>query len=262
MKKVFVKLKGGLGNQLFQYAFGEYLKNLNDSCEIIYETSYFKNKNSWDYDLEKLNLEKLNYINHSVFRQKLPFYKVIKESKSYHFQKVNVRDGYTYDGYWQNPKYLMELKDLKNKFSLRTKPEFNSAKNGITKIGVHVRRGDYVGNIRHDVLNKNYHLNSIKEINRLIEGEKKFYVFSDDLSYCKKKFEKLNFKFIYVDYLNSSLLEFDLLKKMDHLIISNSSFSWWAAYLSDNKEKITICPEKWVDNENKIDLMLENWIRM
>lgn len=260
MKKVFVKIQGGIGNQFFQYAFGEYLKSIEKNIKVIYELSYFKNKNSRELQLLKFNIGTINTTYFPSFFLKIISFLIFKERKAYDFYQINNIESCIYDGYWQNPKYLKNLKNLKKKFTLINKPNFNQIEDKVIKIGIHVRRGDYLASKRHNVIEENYYTESINKIDKMIYDKKIFFVFSDDIKYCKKKFESLDYRFKFVDNFESDLVEFEFLKKMDHLIISNSSFSWWAAYLSDRDDKITICPKKWILNLNQIDLMLNNWI--
>lgn len=259
MKKAYINIKGGLGNQFFQYSFGEYLKKLDSNYEIIYDLNYFNLKSSWNFELDKFKIGNINTITTPFSFHRFNFSKKVIEKESYNFQQIELRNNAFFDGYWQNPKYIADRDTLIEKFSLKNTQCFDKILTPNINIGVHIRRGDYVKNYRHDVIDEDFHIRNVHAINEIIKGDKVFYIFSDDIIYCKEKFKSINYNFKYVENLNSSLLEFELMKKMDHLIISNSSFSWWAAYLSDKINKITICPKKWINDQEKVDLMMDNW---
>ena len=90
-----------------------------------------------------------------------------------------------------------------------------------------------------------------------------FFVFSDDINWCKNEFGN-HFHYIDPDEKNDSTVkDFLLMISCKNFIISNSSFSWWAAYLSSNKEKTVISPKYWINNLNETsDLIPSNWIKL
>lgn len=123
---------------------------------------------------------------------------------------------------------------------------------------VHIRRGDYLMNIdTHYICNDDYFIKAIKII-KYLDPSATFYVFSDDIEYCKKQEYLKNEVFIEDVDECTSLLIMKNCKKGG--ICSNSSFSWWGAYLNENKDKIIIQPKKWLKYNFKCDIHINNSI--
>jgi hypothetical protein len=128
-------------------------------------------------------------------------------------------------------------------------------------VGIHIRRGDYVKEY-----NSLFYLNGIEYINKCIDYFKdnyNFFIISDDIEWCKYTFSE--YKNFYFSNSSNDLLDFALMSLCNHNIISNSTFSWWAAFLNKNINKKVIMPSKWIkrDIPNKVwikNLLLENWV--
>ena len=96
-------------------------------------------------------------------------------------------------------------------------------------VALHIRRTDYTNNNFHKVLSINYYYNALKELSTKVELNK-IYVFSDDMRWCK---ENVTYKNVSIEHVNlkSEIEEFIFMHTFDNIIMANSSFSWWAAYL-------------------------------
>lgn len=155
-------------------------------------------------------------------------------------------------GYYQSWKYFEHCKDEIIKIFT---PKGNyTKKNGVT--GIHVRRGDYV-NVQHyhPCLSKNYYLEAMK-----VTKSPRYMVFSDDIAYCKDMFADRN-DIIYSEG-KDAIDDLLLLSLCDNQIIANSSFSWVAAYLNTNPNKIVVAPNKWFGpamHHNTKDLLPIDW---
>jgi hypothetical protein len=268
-----VKLSGGLGNQMFQFAFGQHLAKISGG-EVKYEISYFKNpkfiKNvtTWDYELNKLNinvpiikhdffskLEDLNRANkikfvlfNMLFNFKNSFF-IVPESKFELFQKIPLfKKNRFFIGYWQSEVFFEGIENnISNWFVL--KDEFKSSKKNqknlstiinSNSISIGVRRGDHVK--LNSSSNLNYYHKAIEIISKEIDNP--FYViFSDDIDWCKENLI-INHKHIFINANKTMPFEdMELMSKCKHNIISNSTFNWWGAYLNQNKDKIVISPK-------------------
>jgi hypothetical protein len=286
-----IRLMGGLGNQLFQYALGRALeeKVLGKSI-ITFDKSWFYTKGERIYMLDKFNTK----VNDSSFKKPIekkfwglfnkksnePF--LIKEGNySYKYQNNLItkylklsdkRDVYI-EGYWQNEKYFNEIGDLLQREIILKNPFSDVALNILNNIGkdsvsVHIRRGDYVTNpkyqVVHDVCNQEYYEKALKYISSKIT-EPKFYIFSDDIDWAKnnKIFNIPNTTFVSRPTLKAEE-ELLIMKECNHQIIANSSFSWWAAWLNKNPNKIVIAPSLWINKpriESK-DILPQLWIKI
>jgi hypothetical protein len=124
---------------------------------------------------------------------------------------------------------------------------------------VHVRRGDYLDNANHLCLPKSYYVQGIMLFSRILHNPT-FYIFSDDLNWCKENLNIANCVFVDID----DYLAFELLRNCRHGIISNSTFSWWPAYLND--EGIIMSPDCWSRNGNTTfihkGILLDKWIKL
>jgi len=107
-------------------------------------------------------------------------------------------------------------------------------------IGVQIRRGDYIGHPKYVNLEKDYFEKGIKLIQKKY-GKKSVYVFSDDIPWCRE-----NFPYPVID--KPDYLVWEILRGCKYKVISNSTFSWWAAYVSDG---ITVAPSRWFNKENR-----------
>jgi hypothetical protein len=135
-------------------------------------------------------------------------------------------------------------------------------------VSIHIRRGDYLHNKKNTSLyatcNSKYYFEAIKIINSSVE-KPFFFVFSDDIPWAKKIFKNMrNFKFITGNCGELSYIDMQLMSLCKHQIIANSTFSWWAAWLNKNDNKIIISPKNWFlkNNFDTSDLIPATWLRI
>jgi hypothetical protein len=290
---VIVKISGGLGNQLFQYSFGKYLsKLLNTKVKYDLQTNRkLRNFTPREIEsaifgseteiatkpeikrmkfftkgiperLERKMIQKMPFLNNSFFVES-PFAKRLKTSY--------FRDDCYYDGYWQSYKYPISSEaSLFNKESIikaltETNKEILKNLSNNLSIGLHIRRSDYLSNKKNasifEECGKKYYEKAIQYFSSNYTNSV-FYIFSDDLSWAVANFK--GNEFIHVTD-NQPLIDFFLMSSCKHNIIANSTFSWWAAWLNPNKNKIVIAPEKWYRgeiNDCTMDLLPDNWIKI
>lgn len=285
---IITKLKGGLGNQMFQYATGRMLSQ-KTKASLFLDTSWFSNtKKDIDrnFDLNKLNIisEEVKYnpglvekfIN--LFNQKIlrKYYfdfepELLKEAEAKILQNHNVY----LNGYFQSEKNFLEIRNiLLEEFSL--KEEFKSQKfkelqneiQNCNSISVHIRRGDYIKNSSvtkyHGICSVDYYKNAMKLISEKSSETTTFYFFSDDPKWVSENFELNENAKIVSDQSLSAIEELFLMSSCKHNIIANSTFSWWAAWLNQNHDKIVISPTPWVEKTPNPhpNIIPETWIKI
>lgn len=267
---IILKLKGGLGNQLFQYAFARHLSLIKNS-KLFFDKSSFINYKLHDYALHNFNIN-IEFFNYE-FKDLLE----IKE-KHFHFDAdFNLLPDNIYiDGYWQSEKYFFQIRDvLKNDLQIINKMsksdlEIKNLIDSSNSVSIHIRRGDYaIGTYQDQVLETlplEYYYQSIKYLS-CTNKNLMLFIFSDDIDWVKDNF-KVNCDVTYVDH-NSKKNAFQDLRLMSlckYNIIANSSFSWWAAWLNKNINKIIIAPSVWFSknakNLNSKDIIPDKWIKI
>ena len=232
-----VKLMGGLGNQLFQYAFGQHVQEVTGR-PVRYNTSW--------YNVERIpprpyRLNKFEMVVGAISYDK---YKIVKEKDS--LASLASMDSRHFHGYWQDPRFYNEilLERLRNEFHVKQEfwtKEFtewyeyiNLSKNAVA---LHVRRGDYLHHPDHLVLTLRYYQKALAYM-QAIKTDPEIFVFSDDIEWCKEQFEDVHFVELPEDFL-----QFELIRACKHFIIANSTFSWWAAFLAYGAT--VIAPNQW-----------------
>ncbi len=284
--EVIVQLFGGLGNQLFQYSAALCLAKKRNTG-IIFDLSRFENSNknetprsfalapfNLDVNLlsskQKANIEaaSISSIKNKILAKlsiNTNYYHFFSESNAYSFHEDFMdlpRNSYLLNSYFQNLRYILPIKDLLKQNLNLTKHKLVST--GIT-VGVHVRRGDYISLESaadfHGTCNAVYYQQAIKlMLERHPNAE--FVFFSDEVEWIKNNMN-LPTKHSFPNNTND-FEDFVQLSQCTHQIIANSSFSWWAAWLNPNLNKIVITPKKWV-NDPTIDtsgLLPYKWIQL
>ncbi len=136
----------------------------------------------------------------------------------------------------------------------------NSIKNS-NSVSLHVRRGDYLKIKNINVLDVDYYMKAVDYIKKNVE-KPMFYIFSDDLDWCKNNLGFLN-NCNYVDLTQTEIDDLKLMSFCQHNIIANSSFSWWGAWLNQNPKKIVIAPKEWLINDpGSSNVILSDWIKL
>ncbi len=287
-----VNIYGGLGNQMFQYALTCVLNSKGIPSRISFRDFFFyKHHNGFDLsrafnlELDTKNKLKLNVLNlgsffwsvsivqkllYSLFQMySLLFENIMKEKKEFSFdEEIFEISNSRLIGTWQSVKYLEGYEEfLRNKFKFKPPLDFEniSLSKEIEKgnsVAVHIRRGDYTKSEwknSHLVIDgPEYYLNAIDELSsKLINPI--FYFFSDDIDWAKTNFKGSNFKFVEHNSNDKSYLDMYLMSLCSNFIIANSTFSWWAAWLSENPEKIVIAPNPWIKGLRTPEIYPDNW---
>lgn len=272
---VIVQLKGGLGNQLFQYAIGREIACRN-GAELKLDVSIFETCGLRSYRLNHFNIieefasqeniQRLNpgrsqpfaWVNSQVKRRLLPYWRqsTIIERCSTFDQDVLKAGKDTYlIGYWQSERYFVGIANLiRNEFTLKENPDGQNQRvlasiEQSNSVSIHIRRGDYVtspeANQVHGVLGLEYYGGAVDFIASKV-SQPQFFVFSDDMAWVKLHL-KTSFPMVFVEH-NDYLRDYEDLRLISHCkyhIIANSSFSWWGAWLSNFPNKIVIAPQRW-----------------
>lgn len=287
---IIVRLKGGLGNQLFQYAAGRAL-SLHNHTTLGLDTSFYENPGTpvrtYDLDLFAINAKvlkrsELPFLRRSVgkgimgriiakIRTRLMLTKGTERGFEFNANLFDAGASLYLDGYWQNPAYFEPYSDIiRQDFTLTTplSPAILSLKEEIQRhssLCIHVRRGDYVGNARHDIVTPAYYREALALLTTKTHIDH-IYVFSDDITWCEQtmKFD-IATTFVGDAYAGERASgHFVLMQSCKHFIIPNSSFSWWTAWLGNHPEKIVIAPKQWfgdtsIDTSNRTP---KEWIRI
>lgn len=272
---IIVKLKGGLGNQMFQYALGRTLSQ-KLKVELGLDISWFQTSKDRKYSLDAFSLpEKILRNSGSTLQDFINtnHTKTVSES-SFEFDKeiLNAQDNVCLDGYWQSEKYFSsESATIRKDFTLSTiSAEIRTLGQKITSgesISVHIRRGDYISNAKfnqvHGVLPTTYYESAIKLASEGFSNPN-FYIFSDDPTWAEKNLN-LRGESTHVSKLNfSPAEEMFLMGLAKRNIIANSSFSWWGAWLNANPDKMIVAPKQWFSNSthNTKDLIPSSWLTL
>lgn len=286
---VIVRLQGGLGNQLFQYAAGRAL-SLHHGVELALDKSWFDNipiNNTLRfYALDSYNIKARNLSTPEKKLALLYSNRVLSRIGLLHVKWKLVREnGFDFNesyklapnnsfliGYWQSPVYFKDFSEILRseliprealkKYHLPTIEAMSSS----NSISVHVRRGDYINNPIsanfHGVCSVDYYLNAVEVIARSAPNPI-IYVFSDDVNWVKS-----NIKFPYpVRYMEGNtenpIWDLYLMTSCKHHVIANSTFSWWGAWLGGNCEKIVVAPRYWFHGgKQPRTLIPEEWITL
>jgi hypothetical protein len=278
---VVVALRGGLGNQMFQYAAGLAAARAG-GVALVLDTVYLNDRfprpafSPRTYDLDIFCLQPamtpLSRISKSLpipgvwlgidltiatLRGALGGRKVLREKRNFIFnpEVVSGKKELFLWGFWQTPKYFEGIKDeLLQAFRFRYPLKGEAAaiaediKNS-NAIALHVRRADYITakyKKTYGKTNLSYYETAIKNIADKVK-DPKFYIFSDDIAWCKEHI-KPAFSTEYMERNSEgpkANYHLQLMSLCKHNIIANSTFSWWGAWLNRNPEKIVIAPAIW-----------------
>ncbi|MEI3521717.1 MAG: alpha-1,2-fucosyltransferase [Anaerosacchariphilus sp.] len=280
-----VKIMGGLGNQMFQYAL--YYKFMREGIETKIDLSYYTEINSHNgYEIQSIFMRTAEQATQEECK-KLAFYKTTKwnrlliriiRRKSFYSNIYTRESGYdqnilklrdTYiEGYFQSERYFEDIKEEIKKlydFGENLPDNVIAWKQQIEKdnsVSIHIRRGDYSVTGQRMLCDTDYYKNAIEYIKRKTKAPI-FYIFSNDIEWCKKKFVGDEFRFVTGNTGQQSYWDMFLMSKCNHNIIADSSFSWWGAWLNNNVSKIVMAPEKWeAGNNNFTDIIPLDWIQI
>ena len=267
---ITVYLQGGLGNQMFQIAAAySHAKKNKDKAVFDLDNSHtpLQGENSSKYKGKLFRFDHLKNVYNvcnKTFSQPNHGYCVIPYEKNQQLQgffqsekffinhkediieifRKGLKDGYP--NRWSSIE--IGLKDLRNKSH---KPI----------VSIHIRRGDYLKfSGIHDTCSVDYYNKSMEIMKEKI-GDFHPYFVSDDIEWCRKIFGDSGSFSSYTDEIDYIIL----MVNSDHNIIANSSFSWWGAYLNNNKNKVVIGPIRWFGPKgpkDQKDIIPDTWIKI
>lgn len=286
---IVIRVRGGLGNQMFQYAFAKYQELSNE--EVCLDITDFKTHiHHYGFELEKafsnldyktidgkrLNKVRLNpnmLLNRVL--NKVFDIQIVRGSEFREKPAVSLSGRYVYgrdiyfDGFWTNLEYISAVEDeLRKEFTFRYIPEGKNRElldflQGRTSVGVHIRRGDYLQEEGlKDACGLDYYRKAFGIFTKK-DPEAVFVIFSDDIQWVRDNFD-FSKNMVFVDWNRGgakSYIDMQMMGLCKHNIIANSTFSWWGAWLNPNRDKCVVAPRYWrSDNRNESSLYSKDWI--
>ena len=285
-----MRIKGGLGNQLFQYAAAYALsKRLNQSFQFnpaftasMTERGYKFSELMVDVNAtvpdnqlpRKVKLIKNAYINKGLRLMNAPkhncgdclYWLETRDVLQPEFFTIDAKNLYV-DGYFQSEEYFKQHRtELLRQFlpNYEAEEPFLKALGQIqhyNSVAVHVRRSDFKkdNNPFHYLLDENYYRRAVSFIRSKVQSPV-FFWFSDDMEWVKTHIgDAQDFVFVSIRTEHGDIDDMMLMKNCNHIITANSTFSWWAAWLNEHKDTIRVVPEKPYGMEGMIPA---GWIKV
>ena len=277
-----IKLSGGLGNQMFQFATGYTLAKKNNVKLSLDLRRFSRRKDHNGFELQNVfdiyskvkfldNPLDFYLINFKEILHKIDFtYKKFNEPH-YHYTKMisNVSKHSKLNGYWQSELYFQNYADEIKKifsFSKQLNEKNSLIANEIKQnqsISIHIRRGDYLlpNNRNHNTDLRKYYLKAIEKTSKFYNSPK-YFIFTDDPSWVSRNFTlDYLFKIVNINHQTQSFFDMYLMSLCKSNIIANSSFSWWGAWLNNNKDKVVYAPKNWFKDKriSTDDLIPKSW---
>jgi hypothetical protein len=285
---IIIKLQGGLGNQMFQYAIGRRL-SIYHNASLKFDVGFYPDIKQLKSPNEKMQdnflMQKmtprsfqLNFFKTQIefasqddinYSFKTGLFSKIKQlmGKQTYIEEISCRFILDYlkfgkncylNGFWQSENYFAEIEEiLRKEFELKKPLEGDNLSmtakiRSVNAVSIHVRRGDYVSDSLtyqfHGVCSLDYYEKAIQYFQAKL-NEPHFFIFSDDLQWVKQNFFiNQSFSLVDINDEENGYKDMYLMSQCKHHIIANSSFSWWAAWLNSCKNKIVIAPKKWFND--------------
>jgi hypothetical protein len=292
---VITKLKGGLGNQMFQYAAARRLAHTLQTA-LKLDLSYYETDTLRTYSLQPLNItSNLARPDEPIelkkpanprswpyllfrLRYKLRLHRRWTVMAEGHFRPfrpdILTATGNVYlDGFWQSEKYFIDIAEIiRREFTMKPQPDPHSQElaqmiTATSSVALHIRRTDYVldpqTNQTHGTCDLDYYYACVQGMTERVVAPH-FFVFSDDPAWAMAHL-RLDHPVTFVTH-NGTARDYEDLRLMSlcqHQIIANSSFSWWAAWLNPNPDKIVMAPRRWFHDPSldTRDLLPEKWLK-
>lgn len=266
---IYIRLAGGLGNQIFMLGAGFLLAKKNNDKKIVCDVSYLgkydtkrKNELLSFFDFQKLELEVefrkviiTKYRIPRILPLKLPKYPFISDKN---FQSVIKKTNMKFllvDGYFQN---CLNQADLNTEIEIFKNILIKKDVENINACVVHIRGGDFLKLGINDVAPKSYYYTAMQFMIQTHNIEE-FNIVTDDKEYATTIVEDLKVKYNFVG--GSMYEDFYLIGRFNYRILSSSTFSFWASALSNNERSVVVAPEFWIPNDRR-NIKLPNEIKI
>ena len=298
---IIVNIKNGLGNQMFQFAFGKVLEwkyntkiyfdllrdetesTLNSDLEVfcidpILEVEPTERNKFKPFSVRQYrdNKQYLKYLYYKLLRKYQPNKLITEPLPSQYmkvFENLNIKNNVYFLGFWQNYKYYVGYENkIQNLFEPKDKSFFEDEltkeikNNTLNTVSLHFRRGDYLTSGFIVPTTSEYYELAIKKIRSIIDNPY-FYVFTDEPEWFEQNIKlDIPYKLITGNTGINCYKDILLMSICKHNIMANSTFSWWGAWLNLNPDKIVIAPKTWYGTPNRDkhtnEITPPEWIRL
>lgn len=280
---IIIHVMGGLGNQMFQYSLCQKLLHLGKEVKLdLGSYGVYQQHNGFEIDkifntrvptMSASDIERFRVgygvkMNGVIVRDFIHEKHLFKADK----EMFDLDEGYLY-GYWASEKYFNDIEEvIKREFTFKNQLDYinrlvKKDMENTNSVALHIRRGDYLIGQNNDLYinlyNIGYYDKAIEYIKNKIDRPK-FFIFSNDPQWVKENL-KIDGDVEYIQHNSGvdSYKDMELMSSCKHNIVANSSFSWWAAWLNGNKDKIVVTPKEWVNMSNvdnsEVELFPEGW---
>ena len=286
---IIIKLQGGLGNQMFQYAAA---RSICGNKPVYFDLNFLSTNTTSTNTLTARHFE-LDIFNNIRFKTANKFMKPLIESRKtiYRYIKrilmpraaficqtennefINLQEIASptiyLDGYFQNENYFKQIRekllvDFKFPAINGNSKKMNAILKAKNPVGIHVRRGDYLRpevKAFHGILPLSYYQQAKEKLETQVSNPH-YFVFSDDPEWCRLNFGFLGNSVTIVSEASANTWEdMYLMSLCSHNIIANSSYSWWGAWLNTNPGKVVIAPDNWFVSA-EADIVPSTWIKI
>ncbi len=267
----YVRVMGGLGNQLFQYVFSKYVEKKTE-CPVLLDFNFFyyvkdvQGATIRNPELDKLNTHYVSIIGDVVCSQVVAEYSITDEV---------LRDELIYfNGYWQDKKYYEEVKNqiiselkIRDQYIDNEMISITGEMENTNSVSVHVRKTDYLTGQNASIfadLSEAYYNKALDIIKNTVGSNVNIFVFSDDVAFAQKLMESMPNDNWQIMPMRQAYQDMYLMSKCKHHIIANSSFSWWGTVLGMEEFPggITVAPKTWYKDRQNPNLYFDRWLTL
>ena len=270
----------GLGNQLFQYAFGRVLA-LRNKTDLKLDTSFYDDaevtqfgftykrnfeisrynivideasKNEVDLYKGAVRPNLLQRVEYRIFPDNRPR-KIVEDLSVFSPELNNLKGNLYLDGYFTSEEFFKDHSDLiRKEFTLKNEMnkenfEWAARMQSCNSVCISYRRTNFVNNPLHEVCFMEYYLNGLKRVEELLDEPLTVFIWSDDNEWTRENFQPP----YECHYMTHNFPDFHedlrLMTHCKHHVIPNSTFSWWAAWLGEWENQIVVAPERWLNSD-------------